>query len=574
LPQEVVANPYIDWNNPRHAVLATKQRGDMDSNGQVIKEVRWSADGVEVEYMPENREAIELRDAQLRKAQEPDSLETLKARAEDLEIERNRADRKGDQAEVERIQGLLDEITDEILKDVTLRSGGQEIPVANTEIRGEDLQPGMRIGGKWHVEIPDPHSEDGIDAILEQDPSARFDGDMPDGTLAFPNTANAFRRSTAAQSFVSQPGVARKLHMLDNYVNSSLTPLVISNDHSRASINRQFGRLMDNDTAWGSEFSLDDVVDFDQFVGLTGAKLKRENGYVTLEMTRSDGSKVREYTKERLTDDSYYNWMHRALAYHGNGERPKWVTDKQLSSVRADIQSGAKPNGPAAIYYAHRGELIHADMMSRAGLTPNNNRYDGFLALRPVGDRDELAGATDLMPNGEVRVSISAQWLRTSGPARGVNSGQSVDDVILHENIHTLSTAIDDPAAIMPIIGFEEGLVESFRSHIRPDLADRMGGNAPHEDFWYKRSPYARWAHAFDNMARWAAESNVVNTEDEFYRKLLTMDVWERQKWLRTVARSLGKGFDRKQFDKSIDDVVSGSPTWGRWENIRSSGLD
>ena len=587
LSDDVVNNPDIDWSNERHVQLATLRKGDRDpKNNQQIKDIKWGENGPEISYYAEDRDDIAIRERKAEIAENPTSPAAVEERLQELNGRLAKAIDAGDDSAQAKIQKEIDQIVNQEFAELDPISGGGtgEVLTANTEIRGEDFVPGMRIEGKWHSEIPDAKSEEALDDILDSmSPSVEFDDYDDRGGLAFPSVSTApnfapprspsFQRGSDADNFASKPENVARLDVLDNAANQNLTPIRIGQSETPDSINAMFVGMMDQE--FGAEVNLDNIVDMNQFLGIQSAKLRRDSGHLSLIMTLPDGSKITEYTGRRLSDNSYFNWMHRTLAYHGNGETANYLRPEQLKSVMRDLENGGSPDGPASIWLAHTGERVHSALMSRLGLTPRNSRFDGFIRLRQRGDRDELAAVADTDDYGVPHLSMSANWLAKN------NKSEDPIGLMIHENLHAMSPASENPNEIMDILGFEEGLVEAYRGRVSPDIADQIGWRRkfgePKLDtpinWWSSNSPYARWAHSYDAIQKMSGMS-----VDEFFQRLLTMDVRERENYLYAVANSLGNKKDR---DRALELVLELKKSQGYWDpqtvayrNIQSSGLD
>lgn len=540
-PKGLFDSPPVDWKSgkslfqvvneqiARNAKLREQQSnqdklkvGEVDPrNGQKIKEIIEHDNGqIELVYEAGGRPRERANKDPNRVAQQLERLQNAKDKAE----------AEGDTERVESIRRAMARL---------------ETPVENAERRGEeDFVPGrgMKIGGVWRSEIPDPDSPDYINSLMEDDDGGGvgFDTEGPevdeDDGYAMLRSMSAMSRQSRDASESAQ--FVRISDALDHAMNSNLTPVDNSN-YSRGELNDRIRNLLVNGGN-GEQIDLSDAIDFDALIDVKGAVLRKENGYVALIMTRSDGSKVGEFTKERPSPNSYFPWLQRSLAYHGNMETPKSVSPRKLKAVIDDVRYGTRTDGPAAQWTAHMGQVAHEALMQRLGITPLHNGYDGFAALRR-SDPANL-GFTRMGEDGVPEISLHADALFEADPA----------EVFLHENLHVLSPGIQSPRDVMRegLIGHEEGLVHAYTKFLLPDIQRRMGYDdiTPWNPEGKDNSPYRAWGLAYEAIRRRSGLS-----PDQFYGKLITVHPRDREQTMRDMANQIPDTAVRRRYLDNLE---------------------
>ena len=464
---------------------------------------------------------------------ENDKENQFMSRLSDLGAELAQAQESGDDAAVDRIQSRIDKLISD--EENRLNKADSEDGLAmprpfQSMLRRRKPRPQPRPKSK----STSPNSADLEDAAknLRKQDRVRV-ADIADAYTLTENQA------------MSAPDVAYAVDRLDGAMNNPLRPLRINT--SGSDMNAKIRELLETGNN-GDTIGLDDMIDMGDFIDVKSATLRKENGYVSVEMTRLDGSKIAEYTKERLSPNSYLPWLHRQLAFHGNGEIPSAVPAHELKSVLSDAENGATSVGPAGKWVAHMGRSVHDVVMRRIGITPLHNGYDGQASLRR--DQPENFGLTRLGPDGVPHVSIHADVLKNDDPV----------EVFLHEQLHAISPAINNHREVVAsgMVGFEEGLVHAYSKHLLPDVQRQMGYDQTHWNKQSDRSPYKAWAMAYE-----AIRFRAGMTPDQFYGKLLTTPIEEREDMLRRFA---GRIDDPKKSGEYLRDlnkdlgVLRGSP--------------
>ena len=500
-------------------------------NGQKIKEIIEHDNGqVEIIYEAGSR-------PRERPKKDTARIEQQLVRLQDA---KDKAEAEGDVERVESIRRAMARL---------------ETPVENVERRGEeDFVPGrgMKIGGVWRSEIPDPDSPDFIQSVMQDDDGDRIglDVESPDFDE---DDGFAMRRSLISMSAQSRnasqsPQFVRVQDVLDNAMNSKLTP-VDGPNYSRKELNDRVRDLVLNGAS-GQEVDLADAIDFDNLIDVRSAVLRKENGYVSLVMIRSDGSKVSEFTKERTSPNSYFPWLQRSLAYHGNMETPASLPPQKIKAVMDDAMRGDGFDGPAAQWIGHMGQIAHEAVMQRLGLTPLHNGYDGFAVLRRNDDAN--LGFTRMGPDGVPEISLHPAALVEADPV----------EVFLHENLHVVSPGINNPNEVFRegFVGHEEGLVHAYTQQLLPDIRRRMGyDDITQWDPSKDRSPYKAWAMAYEAMRVRSGMS-----ADDFYGRLIRVHPRDREDMLRRMASSIVDPDQRRKYLDQINRefaVLRGNPS-------------
>jgi len=446
-------------------------------------------------------------------------------------------------AKAEELQVELDKITNKMMS-----------PTANQEKRGEgDLAPGEgvgRVGGKFRMEIPDENSPDVAQQAIENaegssplndaenegaEPEQSAD---PDGLWASSAAMDAEDRSElvddsddmggfpmlgamsgdARAALDRSPIMAARIDMLDEIANADLSGF---NGVDKSALNGRIRDLLENGR-YGDEVNLDDVLNYNNFYDVKGAVLRKENGYVSLTLTRANGTKVTEYTKQRPSNNGYYPWLQRAVAYHGNAEIPRGLSYSELPDVVEDIERGSGVDGPAAHFLADIGFKVREALNRRMGLAPSPNEPDGFIALRR--DRPDLPGFTNVDSDGIPHISMHASALR-DGPDK-----MHPVEIALHEQLHGVSEAIHNPREVIKegLLGYEEGLVQAYTQHLLSNVGESVGfeGLKPSKD-----NPYWPWSEAYEKI-----RNTLGMSPDYFYGGLLKMHPRDRQKKMREWA--------------------------------------
>ena len=504
----------------RFTELAHLSPGDRDPRDpqQVIRKIDWSgvAGSVSVEH------ALQTYDARV-----ADDPAKLQKRIDDLNVRAEEASMAGDLAEARRLDRLINGVAQRL-----------ESPVENTEQRGSgDLLPGqgMKIGGRFHTEMPDSNDPEFINEVMN-DPFG-VDDQESGFAMRFGRGRRESMSDDAAQSASSS--TTRTIDHLDGAMNSDLRPL--RTNVGGAALNKHVYDLLRNGKN-GEETNLDSMIDMDDFIDVKSAVLRKENGYVSLTMTRLDGSKVSAYTTERLSPNSYSPWLHRTLAYHGNAELPRAVPAHQLKSVIDDARNGTGTDGPAAAWLSHTSHAVHEVITRRMGITPMHNGFDGHASLRR--DEPDLAGHTRIGPDGVPHVTIQSNTL-----AATPGSPNDPIEVSLHEQLHAMSPALNNAVEVHAsgMIGFEEGLVHAYSKHLLPDIQRQMGYQPQNWDKRLDNSPYKSWAIAYENMRLRARMS-----PDEFYGKLLTTPIDDREDMLRRFADRIPDATEREKYTRDL----------------------
>lgn len=550
-PRVLAERPPVDWktgkslfetvnetiarNNrlrEQQRIVKTLKAGDRDPrNGQKIKEI--------IEHDNGQIEIIYDSGSKPRKRSKKNPIDIAEQLAR-LQDRKDQAEEVGDTQRVERIRRTIAQL---------------ETPVENAERRGEeDFVPGrgMKIGGVWRSEIPDPDSPDFIQSVMQDDDGDRIglDVESPDFDE---DDGFAMRRSLISMSAQSRnasqsPQFVRVQDVLDNAMNSKLTPIDGPN-YSRKELNDRVRDLVLNGAS-GQEVDLADAIDFDNLIDVRSAVLRKENGYVSLVMTRSDGSKVSEFTKERTSPNSYFPWLQRSLAYHGNMETPASLPPQKIKAVMDDAMRGDGFDGPAAQWIGHMGQIAHEAVMQRLGLTPLHNGYDGFAVLRRNDDAN--LGFTRMGPDGVPEISLHPAALVEADPV----------EVFLHENLHVVSPGINNPNEVFRegFVGHEEGLVHAYTQQLLPDIRRRMGyDDTTRWDPSKDRSPYKAWAMAYEAMRVRSGMS-----ADDFYGRLIRVHPRDREDMLRRMASSIVDPDQRRKYLDQINRefaVLRGNPS-------------
>jgi hypothetical protein len=505
-------------DNPRHQILAKLKRGDTDpQNGQKIKNIDWTDRGPVVEYYGLTREEIDERQA----------LDAQRAKRDAMSKSTTRQFSDQDEAElaklIEEFEKILDLPEDERdeskLAEIEQRLdqfGEREIPVDMREQRGvDDMTQARRVMGS--DEVPDYVGLEEIDDALDR-------ADDEDGqrggfaSLAGSSTSSPMSASNDAREFASSRDAIRSYDILDDAMNRNLSPIRAT--QTRGEINdRILGVIND-----GGEFELSDVIDFDEFAAIRSAKITRGNGHLALVITRNDGSKVANYTKRRISDNSYFPWMHRALAYHGNGERPQALNPIESETLRRDAEFGMSvlSDSPSVRWSAHAGQDIQSTLMSRLGMSPLNNGYDGFVTIRR--DNPNVRAYTWVDDNGVPHIDIHQDTLL---------DGDAVEKII-HENLHTMSPGILNPQEVIDegLLGYEEGLVHTLAHHLTPGVSDELGFRRARGAYRASQdsTPYAPWAQAYESL-----RLELSMPPEEFYLPLLKLHPRKRREYLTSL---------------------------------------
>lgn len=520
---------------PEEAIEGVPQLkvGDIH-NGQKIKNIIRRDDGrVEIEYERGSRPAPRKSGFDVEAAIK--RLEKLEARREELAV-------AGDIDEVEAIDKAIDNLRQKIEK-----------PTENREKRGEEILPGQgmgKIGGRFRSEIPDENSPEYVDHIMNQgdpedvgfrattedrdyDPLYGDDEQASPGGLAMLGSMS----DDSYRAVQASPNMAPTIDALDRMANSDLEGFESVPDVNV--LNDQIRNLLENGK-YGDEINLDGTLDFNNFIDVKGAVLRKDNGYVSLVMTRLDGSKVSEYTKQRPTPNGYFPWLQRAVAYHGNMETPRGLRADELKSVMDDIQKGDGVDGPAAHYLANLGYQVQENLQRRMGVPPSRRNIDGFIGLRR--NNPELLGYTDVDADGTPHVTIHADAMVKKDPVA----------IALHENLHLMSPAIENPNQLIAdgLLGHEEGLVHAYSIHLLPDVAGQMGYDVDAYRASGDNSPYRPWAMAYEGLRHHTGLS-----PDDFYGQLLQIIPRERENAILEMIRShkkwngLGPHLQRASFE-------------------------
>ena len=505
-------NPDIE----RHRVLRQLGPGDVDPlNNKIIKSLTWrkKKPGDKMDGGPIVEHVINSAGADADQVRQEFSNKTdLETKIQNAIMRQDvaRADNNFD--EVDRLEGEIDKLNNQLMQPYDMR-----------EKRGDDFESGrLKIGGNWHSEVPEPDDDEYISDRLIDDPNNPMN---PNNTSGFemPATRGNLDSMSDDAAAAASPSMTNGYDHLDGAMNSNLRPLRLSVGSTK--LNADIRNLLRNGQA-GQEFNLDNTVDMGDFVDVKSAKLRKENGYVSLIMTRLDGSVISESTKERLSENGYFPWLHRALANHGNAELPRAVPAHALRAVLDDASNGTGTDGPAAKWVAHMGHSVHDVVLRRMGITPLHNGFDGHASFRRDDPRN--AGFTEMGPDGVPHISVHSDVL--------TNPNEDPIEVFLHEQLHAISPALNSTREVRAsgMMGFEEGLVHAYSKHLLPDIQRQMGYEPQNWDINNDTSVYKRWGGAYE-----AIRARTGMTPDQFYGKLLTTPINEREDAMRRFASQI-----------------------------------